>query len=137
MLHSPGGRRILTTMKHVQKNLAILLLALLLGATGVSPLCASCALSEMDCCKANPSKAPSLDKSSCCEPHFTAPLEPFPARLSPVTANPNPDSPIQVACEATAFASPDVISLPGPASFERPLSESSPPLFLLNASLLR
>jgi hypothetical protein len=123
-------------MKQIQKNVAVLLLASLLGAVGVSPLCASCAPAAMDCCKAIPRQAPSLDKTSCCAPHFTAPPEQFPARLSPESTSPNPDTPIDVAYEEAAFGSPAVISLSGPAS-QHASNESSRPLFLLNASLLR
>ena len=122
------------SVRHPHKRLSALLLVSLLGTFGAGSLCASCGAAEMDCCKPSLPQSPSFEKAPCCEFRLSAGSEPQPGRLGSMTIRPTDASAL-----LDATPSPDtarVFSSRRPAYHGRLTDGTSPPLLLLNASLL-
>jgi hypothetical protein len=126
----------LTIVNNLKKAVFFLSLLSLLGSSGVTPFCASCGPKVMDCCKGDPSKAESFSQSPCCDFRMSVTVEPHPARMTSLDSRSFQDEATRALSLVDARPIAPVVFLERTASNEGALSDSSPPLFLLNASFL-
>ena len=90
----------------------------------------------MNCCLGNPSRSDSLNESPCCDFRMGVSVEPHPARMTTLDSRCHLDETIMAAGLAVAHLLPTAGSLEEPAFPDDTLIDTSPPLFLLNVSLL-
>jgi|SRR6185436_10618197 len=117
---------------------AVLLLSLisLLGSVGVAPFCASCGPKVMDCCKGSTSREASVSQPPCCDFRMSVTPEPHPARMTSLDSRFFQEDATRVPSPIVTHSLAPAVFLERPASIEGTPSDTSPPLFLLNASFL-
>ena len=126
----------MSSVKTLQKVIVLLVLLSLLGIGGVAPLCASCGPRVMDCCRIDASAFESIGSDPCCDFRIDVAPEPPPARMFSSDSVPRPERSAHGVAEMVPLQH-SVADLHPEASPPRlPRSSSSPPLFLLNLSLL-
>jgi hypothetical protein len=90
----------------------------------------------MDCCKSSRSRAESLERLACCEFQMAVAAEPHPARLTSIEIGFQPPIAPCATSDSVYHSFHAASSLRSPDSFAASLKDSSPPIFLLNESLL-
>lgn len=122
-------------MNFLRRFVLLVVLVSFVGGLGIKPLCASCEPGKaMDCCQKPDSTGTRITAPSCCESRFTVLAEGTPAVVAKQSS---PRAGFDSSPVVEPGASPRFSEDYSRSSIPPSRDKDSPPLFLLNSSLLR